>query len=320
VLNAKRETNPHTAHKVENLRQLSVRLGWQVNANSIGQIVALEKGYYQEEGLKVTLQPGGLTHPSTASVSSGADQIGFANHPMLVFKARNNGAPLRILSIVQQKGYHAFFSRAEDNLQSPENWKNSRIGVKYASPTYLSYYALLSKFKLEHITEIPLQYGIQQFLDGDIDIYPGALTNEGIILSRLVEDLVVTKPEEYGFSTMGNVIFATEEFIGSEHDTVISFLRATSRGWDWALNPVNEDEALSILLNYCRNPDIEKERTALEINRKLAGNSALSEANIYKLNQIFNQMREYDLINDQLSFEDTIWRVEDYMNRKGNNH
>src|SRR5687768_18442650 len=57
-------------------RPLDVSLGWQANANSIGQIAALEKGFYREVGLDVRLHPGGLTQPSLHAVASGQHGIG----------------------------------------------------------------------------------------------------------------------------------------------------------------------------------------------------------------------------------------------------
>lgn len=245
--------------------RIKVRLGWQVNANSAGPIVALEKGFYAEEKLDVALLPGGLDNSSVRTVATGDDDVGFANSPDLVVNSRAAGAPLKIIAVIHQRGYHGFVARKGSGINTPKDWEGKRIGVKYASPTYLLYQVLARKFGIDRSTikEVPLQYGLQPFLTGEIDVYPGAFTNEAISFELLGVSLDRIDPAAFGVETLGNVIIANERNIEKRPGMLGAFTRATIRGWDWCLKPENQEEAVQMLLRHSPDLKAEKERKAL---------------------------------------------------------
>lgn len=281
---------------------LQVRLGWQVNANSAGQIAALERGFYSEEGLDIELLPGGLTNPSVRTVAAGTDDLGFANGADLVISARAAGAPLRIVAAIQQRSYHAFMARAGSGITSPKDWEGKKVGVKYASPTYLLYQVLLRMEDVDRdrIEEVPLEYAIQPFLRGTIDVYPGALTNEAIAIERLGVELSVIHPADFGVDTYGNVLFTSERMLQDRPEVVEGFVRATLRGWRWALKPENAELTVDYLERHASNLDRAKELQALTLNRELVApggdDSAIGRIDERKLRAIVGYMREFEVI------------------------
>ena len=289
-------------------RPLSVRLGWQVNANSAGQIVALEKGFYLKHGLKVTLLPGGLNDPSIMTVATGVDQIGFANSPTLVFRARSSGVPLKIVSSIQHIGYHGFLVRANSGISTPKDWKGRKVGIKNASPTFNIYLSMLAKFGLKRsdVIEVPLNYGLQPFVEGEIDVYPGALTNELITLEHMGIKLSVIKPDDYGIETSGNVIFTSDEFLGKHRYVVKDFVEATLEGWQWALNPMNEAEAVNLLKKHNTKIDLAKESQALCENRRLVLRQNIGKVDTIKFQQILEQMEKSGLLEGRVELEDVV--------------
>lgn len=304
-----------------NLTKISVRLGWQINANSIGQIIAKEKGFYKSVGLDVSISPGGLDHPSVQSVSSGVDDIGFANAPDLVIKAINAGAPLKIVSVIQQKGYHGFLVKEKSDIFAPKDWIGKKVGIKYASPTFILYKILLRKFNInrEEIIEVPLQYGLQSFIKDEIDVYPGAFTNEAISLEIKGIDVREIHPSDYGIETCGNVIFTTDKMIAERPEIIDRFIRATLLGWEWSLKNENLGEAIDILSKYNSQIDKTKELAALKINQELfyynlydknnAGN-----INSDKFNSILDYMKEFDEISNKISINEIV--VTKFTNEK----
>jgi len=289
--------------KVEESRELLVRLGWQVNANSAGQIVALEKGYYEELGVAVKLLPGGLANPSVKTVGSGAEDIGFANSPDLVIHARSAGVPLRIIAVIHQTGYHAFFSRVEANIRTPHDWIGKRVGVKYGSPTYLYYLEALRKNNIDRksIVEIPVKYGLQSFLNGDIDVYPGALTNEGIALERRGLRIHRLSTTDLDMKTWGNVIFTTEEQLKSNRDAIRSFIKATIKGWQYCVDIKNEDEVLDLIARHTDEIDREKERVALRLTTKLVSERPIGSINLEDFSAILDREQQLAHLNSKIT-------------------
>ena len=294
----------------EQLNKLNVQLGWQVNANSAGQIVALEKGYYRDLGLNVEFSPGGLNNPSVQAVSSGSADIGFANSPDLVVKARDSGAPLKILAVIHQQSYHGFFVRAGSGINSPRDWEGKRVGVKFGSPTYLYYQAICRKLNInrETIEEIPIQYGLVPFLEGDIDVYPGALTNEKIAIEKEGVELIVIKPADYGISTWGNVIFASEPTISKRSKDLKNFILATIKGWKFCLSREHEDEVLGYLKKHSNKIDVNQERVALRSTVKLVSSREIGSINREELEDIIKQMKDGGLIRGSITTEQLLMK------------
>ncbi|MDA3923998.1 MAG: ABC transporter substrate-binding protein [Kiritimatiellae bacterium] len=290
------------------LAKINVQLGWQVNANSAGQIVALEKGYYREVGLDVELFPGGLNNPSIQAVASGSVDVGFANSPDLIVKARDAGAPLKILAVIHQQSYHGFFAREDSGIKCPKDWEGKRIGVKFGSPTYLYYQAICRKLKIDRklIKEVPIKYGLIPFLNGDLDVYPGALTNEKIAIEKEGIKLRVIKPSDYGISTWGNVVFTSELAISNRGQDLKKFVQATIRGWKFCLSQNHEEEVLEFLKKHSSKIDIEKERIALRETVKLVSSKEIGTVDTEELSDIIEQLKESGLISESMTTDQLL--------------
>lgn len=287
---------------------LSVRLGWLVNANSAGQLVAQVRGFYREEGLEVEFHEGGLVDPSVKTVSSGVDDIGFANAPDLVINARSNGAPLRIVAVIHREAYHAFFVRADSKIVHPRDWVGHSVGVKVGSPTYTLYLALVNKFNIDRaaIREVPLGFDLRPFLVGDIDVYPGALTNEYVTLSLQGLDVQALRPGDFGIPTMGNVVFATEAMCRDRPDVIRRFVRATMRGWEWCREPSHRELVLDYLQE--RNPAIVRaqEDLALDAALPLVGDGSIDTN---RMEAIVGTLAEYRLLPRDVPIDALCWEA-----------
>lgn len=245
--------------------QLNVRLGWTINANSAGPIVADALDFYSTAGLHVDLRPGGLGAPALNNVLGGVDDIGCTNGIDPVLKAQSTGVGLRILAAFHQKSYHAFFVRSGEGLDRPVDWVGKNIGVKHASPTFVLYQALLARAGVSRssVIEFPLGQDPLLFLQGYIDVYPGAITNEGVFfeLEGIPVDEVL--PSDFGIETYGTVCFVTDKFYKQNRDILYRFIEATVQGWKWASKTENEERVLDFLLEKDSKLSREKERLAL---------------------------------------------------------
>src|SRR4029079_19518687 len=72
--------------------------------------VALEKGYYKQAGLDVTIVPSQGTAQAIQSVESKAAQFAFSDVAGLVAARANSGATAKMVSVIYQKSPYAIFS------------------------------------------------------------------------------------------------------------------------------------------------------------------------------------------------------------------
>ena len=73
--------------------------------------------------------------------------------------------------------------------------------------------------------------------------------------------------EDYGVNMYADVLFTTDDLINKNPELVNNFVQATLEGWQYALE--NEDETVSIVMQYAKNNNIAHERYALKTSLPL---------------------------------------------------
>jgi len=280
--------------------RLNVALSWKVNANSIGPIAALEKGFYSDEKLTVEIIPGGLGNTMISGVAIGEYQIGISNAADTIISARSNGTPLVIIAASHDQNYHGFFSRQESNIVTPQDWIGKKVGVKAGSATFLMYQLLLeeSGISRDQVIEIPVKYDLAPFLSDQVDVFPGAITNEGIVFEQAGIELNTIRPSEYGIQSYSGVIVTSERFRSAHPDILEKFVAATMKGWLWALEDGNENEAAIMLSKYDKSIKIEKETLAIIRNRDWLNPDPNGKINIDRLNELALSMQKLGVISE----------------------
>ena len=90
--------------------------------------VALEKGYYKNAGLDVTIIPSQGTAQAIQSVESKAAQFAFSDVAGLVAARANSQATAKMVAVIYQKAPYAIFSlRSGANVTKPEQLENLEI-------------------------------------------------------------------------------------------------------------------------------------------------------------------------------------------------
>jgi ABC-type nitrate/sulfonate/bicarbonate transport system substrate-binding protein len=250
---------------------LSVRLSWLMNSNQAGFVTAVEKGFYEDEGLKVINRPGGIDFPSIQLVASGSDDIGVQSGAETILLARQNGIPIKAIAVLDKKSPYVFFSVKENNIVTPKDFEGKIVAISYGRPLEMVYRALLSKenVDLSKITEVKKSPAILTLFSGAVDIQPGFVSDlifaqeagkeEGI-------ELNVIRPADYGIESYGYTIFATDEMIENNPEVIEKYLRATLKGWEYSLN--NPDESIDYVLSEAGNElDREAQLKALKARK-----------------------------------------------------
>jgi NitT/TauT family transport system substrate-binding protein len=108
---------------------------------------------------------------------------------------------------------------------------------------------------------------VAAFDSGRAQVWGLYLNNFAIMLQQTGHELNFIYPDDYGVHFYGDALFTTDNMIATQADQVLRFLRATLRGWTWAVE--NGDRAGALVLKY--NPDADP---ALE-NIKMAASLPL---------------------------------------------
>lgn len=233
------------------LDEVTVQLAWTHQSQFAGFYAAEQQGYYAEEGLKVNLVPKleFQLNVITEVLDQRAD-FGISDGMALV-KARSIGQNVTAFSTILRHNPLVFFTLAESGITRPQDFSNHTMKEmpigRGADNIYRSMMSNLG-LKPDDVDWVEVGFDLSPFINGEVEIWVGWIIDDVQSLREQGYPLNLILPDTYGVHTYGDTLFAGDEFIQDNPDLVLRFLRATLRGWQWAIeNPV---EAGGLALLY----------------------------------------------------------------------
>src|SRR5690242_157519 len=110
------------------MTQVSIVLKWVTQAQFAGYFVAQKKGYYANEGLDVTIIPGGPNVLPEELVEKGTATFGLDWLPSLLAQRESGNDLVNIAQFYQTTGMRLIAFKST-GIRSPKDFKGKKIGV-----------------------------------------------------------------------------------------------------------------------------------------------------------------------------------------------
>lgn len=232
--------------KDSKLEKTSLRLKWVCQAQFAGYYSALANGYYEDEGLEVSIDPAGPNISPIQSVVSGINEFGIAGAEQII-TAVDNGVPIVGIAIIYRETPEALTSKKSLNIKEPKDLIGKTVGIIYDNDENL-YRLFLEKnnIKSNQINEVPAITGISQILTNKVDAKMAYEMNDSVLLELEGEEVNVIRFRDYGVKAYADTIFTTKEMIEKYPDKVEKFVKASLKGWEYSIN--NPEESINQLL------------------------------------------------------------------------
>ena len=202
--------------------------------------VAVEKGFYRDEGLDVSFLRGQGSADAIRKVAAGTATFGFADAGSLVLARANDGIPVRLFAIIYASPPQAIFSLAERGITSPKGLEGRTIADTASSAARLMFPA--------YARAAGIDPGKVNWVTADSAALPSLLAAgrvDAIGQFTVGEPLLaaVTAPRplarlaygDVGLDYYGNGLVATDETIAAKPGLVRAFARATLRGLAYSI-------------------------------------------------------------------------------------
>lgn len=237
--------------ETKELKELDVVLDWYPNALHAFMYVAIDKGYYEEEGLKVNIRFPSNANDAISLVAAGRADVGLYYQQDVIQARANQDVPVKSIGAVVQAPLNIVLSLAEKNIASPEDLVGKTIG--YAG-TELSEALVRSIMQYvgadsSDVTMIDVGFDLMSSMTtGNVDATIGCLVNHEV--PQMQEegfDVQWFDLDDYGVPTYYEGVFlANDDAIANDSETLSAFLRASAKGFaDMKADP---EAALAILL------------------------------------------------------------------------
>lgn len=237
-------------------QDVTLMLDWVPNTNHTGLYAALDKGWYREEGLNVKIvQPteGGTTQ----LVATGKAQFG-VSYQEDVTQARASGVPVVSVAAVIQHNTSGFAAKKETGITRPREMEGKRYGG-WGSPTEEAVLKAVvesdggsfSRVKIFNIGTSDFFTAIRRDVDFAWIFYGWTgieAEQRGISL-----DFLELRKLDPALDYYTPVLIAGEKLVKENPDLAKKFMRATSRGYQFAIE--KPAEAAEILLKHAPELD-----------------------------------------------------------------
>lgn len=225
--------------------KVAMQLGWLASNGNLGEAVAMQKGFFAEEGLDFSITPGGPNVDGVAGVASGQAALGQTSSSPAIMIARSAGIPVKAFAAGYQKHPFTYFSLAKEPIRKPADMIGKTIATQPTARILLR--ALLAENNIpeDKVTVVNMGSDMNQLMTGQAQAVTGWLTNTAA-LSVIGKDRVDMSLWDTGIHLYANVYFASDKTIAQHSDLLEAFLRAAARGWGYARD--HQAEAVELLV------------------------------------------------------------------------
>ena len=231
------ESKKKTEKELKELKELDVVLDWYPNALHAFLYVAIEKGYYEEEGLKINIRFPSNANDAMSLVAAGQADIGLYYQQDVIQASANQAVPVKSIGAVVQGPLNIILSLKEKGIESPEDLVGKTIGYSGTELSEALIRSIMQEAGADYsdVTMIDVGFDLMSSMTtGNVDATIGCLLNHEVPQME-EEGFEVNwfELDDYGVPVYYEGIFlASDEAIANDSETLSAFLRASKRGFE----------------------------------------------------------------------------------------
>jgi len=236
--------------------EVTLQLKWVTQAQFGGYYVALDQGFYDEEGLDVTIKPGGPDIAPPQVIAGGGADVMIDWMPAAL-SSREKGLPLVNIAQPFKSSGMMLTCLKDTGITTPEDFRGKTLGVwffgnEYPFLSWMSHLGIPTTGGDDGVTVLKQGFNVDPLLQRQAACISTMTYNEyGQVLDAGIseDDLIVFKYEDQGVATLEDGLYVLEDRLDDPAfvDKMVRFVRASMKGWKWAEE--NPEEAAMIVLD-----------------------------------------------------------------------
>ena len=232
---------------------------WTPQTQFAGYYVAVEKGFYAEEGLDVIIDHFGGSSTESVVEKLARNRVDIITTQLVsAVLARDKG--LKLVNVLQTTQVNGLMCATNFPIESPQSLEGKKIGRwKVGFGEVSDMFCYRNGLNVEWI---PYIQGINLFVSGAVDALLCYSFSEYLQLvlatGGIAEDHVI-RFRDFGLDFPEDGLYVTEDYYKKNQDVVDKFVRASRKGWDYARE--HPDEALDISMDFIRDYNVATSRT-----------------------------------------------------------
>jgi NitT/TauT family transport system substrate-binding protein len=234
---------------------LQFRLNWTLYGEHAPFFLGVDKGFYLEEGLDVTIVEGSGSSTVVKLIGNGTDVIGYADSATMM-RGVTAGVPVKSVAVIFQSSPMSFIYRADAARPTTiEELPGTKVAITAGDASLSIFEACLGKndMSMEDITLVQVGNPAAKetaVLEGQVDTFLGYFVDQPLRMEKVTGvDMEWSKLVDLcNVNTLSSAIIVNNFWLEQNPEIVRKFVRASQRAW--AYTQENPEEAADIFASH----------------------------------------------------------------------
>lgn len=242
----------------------SLLLNWYLGGLHTPFYLGVERGFYTDEGIELTINEGRGSARSVQVVAAEGDTFGMADAGSLMLGAAKEAPVKTVMSLLNTSGF-GVISLKEKGIATAKDLEGKRLAVSAGDALTQLFPAVmaandLDPAKIEQVFVDP-PAKVVTVLEGRADALLGGIDDQYFLIEQQGKEPAALRFADLGANTVGITIIAHEKTIADNPDLVRRFVKASVRSWEAA----REDPAAAVDAALKVKPDLNRESTLKQL-------------------------------------------------------
>ena len=254
--------------------KIVVRSDFKFNGYVSPLALAIDKGFYKEAGLDVSIEQGQGSSTTVQTVASGVDQFGLADAATAALGISAQNVPIKLVAVYNQTGTMGFIYHPDSDFNGDLATMKGKVVISSAGsadarllePTLASAGMKVDDVKLQLVdfnARVPL------FLQTPGAFLTGFATGDLLRVRSRLPAAKYVPYAKYGLIAYGTGLIARNDTITRSPDLVRKFVAASQKGWEASAKDPEAAVAASLKLYPDLSADLLRQGLKISLEEQL---------------------------------------------------
>jgi len=210
---------------------LTFQASWINDAEFTGYFVAIDQGYYKDEGLDLTYLSGGPDVIPESSLISGKADVTLTTPDTTIKAIVDQGAPFKIIGTQYQKNPIGIVSLASNPIHTPADLVGKTLAVPPVNVISVEAMLKLNNINKADVNIVPYAYDPTPLIKGEIDASLDFTTNVPFTIEQAGQKATSFLLYDFGFTIYNDTVAVMEETLANKRPALVAWLKASRKGW-----------------------------------------------------------------------------------------
>ncbi len=210
---------------------LTMQAAWINDAEFTGYFVAIDNGYYKEEGLDLTYLSGGPDVIPESSIIAAKADLALTTPDTTVSAIVDQGAKFKIIGAQYQKNPIGIVSLATKPIKTPQDLIGKTLAVPPVNVISVEAMLKLNSIDKAQVNIVPYAYDPTPLIKGEIDASLEFTTNVPNTIKTQGAEATSFLLYDFGFTIFNDTVVVTEDTLKAKRKELVAWLRASRKGW-----------------------------------------------------------------------------------------